>query len=98
MKLISLIGALILSATPAIAHQSDSIYVLCRAVIDERPYNPEQDPFNDKQVNSSGNSFYPPVKDQSDPNAFGKEYVWKVLNCGGQPGIYDAEPRHKWLY
>ena len=83
----------------AIAHQEDSIYVLCRAVINERPHDPSRDgPENFKDVNANGNSFYPPDNEGSDPNSFSKEYVWKVLNCGGQPGMYDAEPRHQWFY
>ena len=98
MKISTLLATLLLSASPATAHQSDSVYVLCRAVMDERPYDPDRDNYNDKEVNANGNSFYTPVQDQIDPNAFGKENVWKVLNCGAQPGIYDAEPRHKWVY
>ena len=94
LKFFPLIGAILLSAAPAIGHQSDDIYVLCRAVMDERP----RDPSDNKEVNANGNSFYPPFRDQSDPNAFGKEYAWKVLKCGMQPGIYDAEPRHESFY
>ena len=72
LKFFPLLGAILLSAAPANGHQSDDIYVLCRAVMDERP----RDPSDNKEVNASGNSFYPPVRDQSDPNAFGREYVW----------------------